>query len=160
MKSRNHPDRTTSNVRVAVPVSSNPNPASIFVKYWWNIIVCDMANLLGGKKASIVIVNEFVNAKPPLRTQTEWGMFMNNKLTPKQKQHLAAVKQLPCGVCGRVGDIEAHHIEQHLQYICIPLCQDCHRGSHNGIHGQRRIWNVLKKDELTVLNDTIEKLLK
>jgi hypothetical protein len=38
------------------------------------------------------------------------------------------------------------------------LCKDCHQGSHNGIHGRRAIWDVMKKDELSVLNDTIEKL--
>jgi len=85
---------------------------------------------------------------------------MLNKLNPAQRRHLAAVKSLPCGVCGVAGPSDAHHIEQGLQYTCIPLCKDCHQGSHNGIHGQRRIWNVLKKSELSVLNETIEKLLK
>lgn len=83
---------------------------------------------------------------------------LNNKLTASQRRHLASVKSLPCGVCGAAGPSDAHHIEQGLQYTCIPLCKDCHQGSHNGIHGQRRIWNVMKKTEMTVLNDTIEKL--
>lgn len=84
---------------------------------------------------------------------------MLNKLTAKDRKYLAAVKELPCGVCGAAGPSDAHHIEQGLQYICIPLCRDCHQGNFNGIHGQKRIWNVLKKTELTVLNDTIRKLL-
>jgi len=85
---------------------------------------------------------------------------MNNRLTAKQREHLARVKALPCGVCGVEGDTEAHHIEQHKQYLCIPLCSDCHRGSFNGWHGQRRIWSVLKKTEMSVLNETIELLME
>jgi len=85
---------------------------------------------------------------------------MNNKLTSSQRKHLAAVKSLECGVCGATGPSDAHHIEQGLQFTCIPLCKDCHQGSFNGIHGQKRIWNVMKKTEMTVLNDTIEKLLR
>jgi len=85
---------------------------------------------------------------------------MNNKLTARERRHLAAVKELPCGVCGASGPSDAHHIEQGKQFLCIPLCKDCHQGAHNGIHGQRRIWNVMKKTELSVLNDTIDKLTK
>ena len=85
---------------------------------------------------------------------------MNNKLTAAQRKYLATVKTLSCGVCDAAGPSDAHHIEQGLQYICIPLCKDCHQGSHNGIHGRRSIWNVLKKTELSVLNDTIQKLLR
>ncbi len=75
-----------------------------------------------------------------------------------EQAHLASVKSLPCGVCGQAGPSEAHHIEQGMHYLCIPLCEDCHRGGFNGLHGQRRIWSVLKKTELTVLNDTIARL--
>jgi hypothetical protein len=85
---------------------------------------------------------------------------MNNKLNAAQRKYLATIKTLSCGVCDAAGPSDAHHIEQGLQYICIPLCKDCHQGSHNGIHGRRSIWNVLKKTELTVLNDTIQKLLR
>lgn len=85
---------------------------------------------------------------------------MNNKLTARERRHLAAVKELPCGVCGASGPSDAHHIEQGRQFLCIPLCKDCHQGAHNGVHGQRRIWNVMKKTELSVLNDTIDKLTK
>lgn len=82
-----------------------------------------------------------------------------NRLSAREKAHLAKVKELACGVCGRHGPSEAHHVEQHQQYTAIPLCADCHRGGHNGIHGQKRIWNVLKKSELSVLNDTIRRLV-
>jgi hypothetical protein len=85
---------------------------------------------------------------------------MLNKLTAKERVHLARVKELPCSVCGAAGPSEAHHIEQHKQYTCIPLCESCHRSSFNGIHGQARIWKVLKKTEMSCLNDTIKKLLE
>lgn len=84
---------------------------------------------------------------------------MNNRLNARQRAHLARVKDLPCAVCGAPPVSEAHHVKQGQQYTCIPLCESCHRSSFNGIHGQARIWKVLKKDELSCLNDTIERLL-
>ena len=83
---------------------------------------------------------------------------MNNKLTPTEREHLAKIKEMACGVCDQAGPSDAHHIVQHKQYLCIPLCKDCHQGSFNGIHGQARIWSVYKKDELSVLNDIIKQL--
>jgi hypothetical protein len=84
---------------------------------------------------------------------------MNSKLTPKERAYLLTVKNLPCGVCGAAPPSDAHHIEQGLQYLTIPLCRDCHTGGHNGIHGRRSIWNVLKKTEQTVLNETIKEIM-
>ncbi len=81
---------------------------------------------------------------------------MNNKLTPGGRRYLSFIKELPCGVCGAAGPSDAHHIEQGFQYVCIPLCKDCHQGGHNGIHGRKSIWNVLKKTEISVLNDTVK----
>lgn len=84
---------------------------------------------------------------------------MNSKnIKADEKHHLLRVKELPCGVCDAAGPSDAHHIQQGLHYLCIPLCKDCHQGSFNGIHGQARIWSVYKKTELSVLNDTIKKL--
>lgn len=83
---------------------------------------------------------------------------MNNKLTAAEREHLQRIKEMPCGVCGAHGPSDAHHIKQGLQYLCIPLCRDCHQGSFNGLHGQARIWSVLKKDEMSVLNDVIARL--
>lgn len=83
---------------------------------------------------------------------------MNNKISALERVHLARIKEMDCGVCGASGPSDAHHVEQHMQFTCIPLCKDCHQGSHNGIHGRRSIWNVLKKTELSVLNDTIRQL--
>jgi hypothetical protein len=84
---------------------------------------------------------------------------MNSKLSPKERAYLLQIKNLPCGVCGAPGPSDAHHIEQGLHYLCIPLCKDCHQGSHNGIHGRRSIWNALKKNEQTVLNETIKEIV-
>jgi hypothetical protein len=87
------------------------------------------------------------------------GSKLNNRLTQRERRHLAAVKEMPCGVCGAAGPSDAHHIEQGQQFLCIPLCYDCHRGT-NGIHGTKALWRVRKLDELKVLNDTIETLTR
>ncbi len=83
---------------------------------------------------------------------------MNNKLNKAERAYLAMVKSLPCGVCGVEGRTEAHHIIQHRQYLCVPLCDDCHRGS-NGIHGDKSYFRIKKITEWDVLNDTINKLM-
>lgn len=85
---------------------------------------------------------------------------MNNKLSQKERLHLARVKELSCSVCDTPGPSEAHHIEQGLQYTCVALCPDCHRGSFNGIHGQKRMWSVMKMNELDALNVTLKRLLE
>ncbi len=84
---------------------------------------------------------------------------MLNKLTAAGRAHLARVKQLSCSVCDAPAPSEAHHIKQHRQMLCIPLCVSCHRSHFNGIHGQARIWKVMKLDELDALNKTLEKLI-
>jgi hypothetical protein len=85
---------------------------------------------------------------------------MLNRLNSSERSYLALIKQMPCGVCEASPPSDAHHIEQGLQFLCIPLCKDCHQGSHNGIHGRRSMWKVMKKDELSVLNDTIARMFK
>jgi len=85
---------------------------------------------------------------------------VNSKnISADARRHMARIKNMPCGVCDAPGPSEAHHIKQGAHFSCIPLCSDCHRGPFNGWHGQRRIWNVLKKDELTVLSETIKRLM-
>jgi len=80
---------------------------------------------------------------------------MNNKLTPKQREHIGRVKMLCCSVCEKLGPSDAHHIEQALQYCVVALCRDC----HNSWHGTKSIWKVYKMDELKALNVTIKNLL-
>ncbi|MCC6212223.1 MAG: hypothetical protein IT513_14400 [Burkholderiales bacterium] len=84
----------------------------------------------------------------------------SERISVAARKHLERIKSLPCGVCGAAGPSEAHHIKQGLHFACIPLCESCHRDNFNGWHGQKRIWQVLKKDELIVLSETIEKLAK
>jgi len=84
---------------------------------------------------------------------------MNNQLSDKERKHLAMVKELPCSVCNASPPSDAHHYKQHRQYLCIALCKDCHQGAFNGLHGQRRMWAVMKMDEQDALNITIERIL-
>jgi hypothetical protein len=83
---------------------------------------------------------------------------MNNQLNKKERLHLARVKELPCSVCDAVGPSEAHHVEQGLQYTCVALCIECHRGPVMGWHGQKRGWLIRKMGELDALNVTIGRL--
>lgn len=84
----------------------------------------------------------------------------SERISAAARKYLERIKSLPCGVCGAQPPSEAHHILQGRHFLCIPLCDSCHRDGFNGWHGQRRIWKVLKKNELTVLHDTIELLSK
>jgi hypothetical protein len=85
---------------------------------------------------------------------------MNNKLTPKQRAHIARVKLLPCSVCDAPGPSDAHHIEQALQYCVVALCKSCHQGALMGWHGQKRAWAIAKMNELGALNVTIQRLVE
>jgi hypothetical protein len=85
---------------------------------------------------------------------------VNNQLTKKEREHLGRVKELSCSVCNAPGPSEAHHVKQHRQYTCIALCEDCHRGSILGFHGQKRAWAIAKMDELDALNVTIQRLME
>jgi hypothetical protein len=85
---------------------------------------------------------------------------MNNNPTPKERYHLTRVKELPCSVCDAPGPSDAHHVKQHRQYTCVALCKDCHQGPVMGWHGQRRMWNLKKMDEIDALNVTIKRLME
>lgn len=85
---------------------------------------------------------------------------MNNKLNTRERLHLARVKELACSVCDAPGPSEAHHIEQGLQYTCVALCVECHRGPVMGLHGQRRMWAIQKMSELDALNVTLQRLME
>lgn len=80
-------------------------------------------------------------------------------MTKAEREHVSRIKAMPCGVCKTAGPSEAHEINQGQWFTSLPLCADCHRGSFNGIHGQKRIWSVMRLDELAVLNETIKELL-
>jgi hypothetical protein len=84
---------------------------------------------------------------------------MNNKLSARERAHLARVKELRCSVCDAPPPSDAHHIKQGLQWTAVALCKDCHQGSFMGWHGQKRAWAIAKMDELDALNVTLSRLL-
>lgn len=79
-------------------------------------------------------------------------------ITRAESDHLAAVKSLQCSICDAPAPSDAHHIRQGNHFVSIALCRDCHMGSFNGIHGQKRMWLIKKMDELDALNITIQRL--
>lgn len=79
--------------------------------------------------------------------------------TKAEREHVARVKAMPCAVCSEPGPSEAHEIEQGLWWLSVPLCPSCHRSEFNGLHGQKRMWAVMKQTELTALNQTLAQLL-
>ncbi len=84
---------------------------------------------------------------------------MLNRINAKELAHLSRVKELACSVCDAPGPSQAHHIKQHRQYTAVALCHDCHMGSFNGWHGQRRMWAVKRMDETDALDVTIKRLM-
>lgn len=80
-------------------------------------------------------------------------------MNQREEAHILRVKGLPCGVCGEGGVSDAHHIldfgRRVGHYAVIPLCRECHNQVPNGA-----MWKVMKKTELIVLAETIEKLTK
>jgi hypothetical protein len=98
------------------------------------------------------------------RTGDTYGKQMQSKNKKKpskaESDHIVRIKEMPCQICQKAGPSEAHEIEQGLWWLSIPLCADCHRGSFNGIHGQKRMWSVMRKTELDALNETLEQLLR
>lgn len=79
-------------------------------------------------------------------------------ITAAERAHLQAVKELPCSVCDAPAPSDAHHINQGQHFTTVALCKDCHQGSFNGWHGQKRMWTVMKMDELAALNVTLRRL--
>jgi len=78
--------------------------------------------------------------------------------TAAEREHITRIKEMDCVVCGASGPSECHEIEQGQWFTSMPLCPDCHRGSLNGIHGQKRMWAVHKLNELSALNKTLQVL--
>lgn len=79
-------------------------------------------------------------------------------ITRAESAHLQAVKGLKCSVCDAPPPSDAHHVNQGQHFTTIALCKDCHQGSHNGIHGRKTMWRVMKMDELAALNVTLRRL--
>lgn len=79
-------------------------------------------------------------------------------ITTSEHDHIGRVKQLACSVCDAPGPSDAHHINQGQHWTVVALCKDCHQGSFNGWHGQKRMWSVMKLDEIAALNITLQRL--
>jgi hypothetical protein len=88
-------------------------------------------------------------------------MHSKNKkaMTREERDHVERVKSLPCSVCDQGQESEAHEIKQGQWFTATALCLDCHRGSVNGLHGQKRMWAIMKMDELDALAVTLRRLL-
>ena len=88
-------------------------------------------------------------------------MQSKNKKAPTQaeKEHILKIKEMNCIICDQASPSECHEINQGQWFTSMPLCADCHRGSQNGIHGNKRMWNIKKMDELSALNETIRLLM-
>ena len=88
-------------------------------------------------------------------------MYSKNKSKPNnaEKMHIERIKSMSCIICQASAPSECHEINQGQWFTSMPLCADCHRGSLNGIHGQKRLWNVYKMDDLAALNETIKLLM-
>lgn len=76
-------------------------------------------------------------------------------MTVAERVHVGRVKMLCCSVCDAHGPSDAHHIEQNLHFCVVSLCRSC----HNGLHGDKSVWKVMKMDELKALNVTIGRLV-
>ena len=88
-------------------------------------------------------------------------MQSKNKPAPTkaERAHIERVKSLPCSVCDVPGPSECHEIKQGQWFTSIALCADCHRDSFNGLHGQKRMWKIMKLDEIDALAITVQRLV-
>jgi hypothetical protein len=80
-------------------------------------------------------------------------------MTAQERAHVGRIKEMPCAVCDDPGPSEAHEIEQGAWFLSVPLCADCHRGSVNGLHGQKAMWKVMHMNEHDALNETLRRVL-
>ncbi len=79
-------------------------------------------------------------------------------MSVSERAHVALVKDQPCVVCEHPPPSEAHEQTQGNWFTSIPLCADCHRGSFNGIHGQRNMWRIKKMTEDDALNEALRRM--
>lgn len=76
-----------------------------------------------------------------------------------EKMHMAAVADLTCIICGRIG-VHVHHIKEERiknHFLTIPLCPDHHVGEYS-IHMCKEQFENVEGSELELLAKTIEKL--
>lgn len=88
-------------------------------------------------------------------------MWSKNKraMTNAERAHVERVKEAGCVCCDAAGPTEAHEIEQGQWFTSISVCADCHRGQ-NGIHGTKTYMRVRKLTELSMLNETLRRIVQ
>jgi len=71
------------------------------------------------------------------------------------------VAGLPCCLCGD-SPVQVHHIragqggaQRASHFLTLPLCPGCHQGPQ-GVHGDKTMLRIMKKNELDLLAETIE----
>lgn len=81
-----------------------------------------------------------------------------------EKAWMDRVAKLPCATCGDF-PVVLHHLRETMgmgqrnsNWMVIPLCPSCHTGPH-GVHGDKSMMKIMKSDELSLLSDTMGKLL-
>lgn len=87
-------------------------------------------------------------------------MNSKNKRAPTmaEERHILRVKESGCAVCEAAGPSEAHEIKQGQWWTSIALCSSCHRDGKMGIHGEKRMWTIMKMDELDALDVTLGRI--
>ncbi|MGH1361014.1 MAG: Ref family recombination enhancement nuclease [Burkholderiaceae bacterium] len=88
-------------------------------------------------------------------------------MTAASKRHMGKVAALGCILCDISGrgyqEAEVHHIQSGAMgkrandFLTVPLCPPCHRGSA-GRHGNQTLLNAVKENDFTLLAKTIERL--
>lgn len=78
--------------------------------------------------------------------------------TRQEAAHAALIADMACVICDAPPPSQVHEIEQGMWMLSLPLCEDCHTGSFNGLHGQRRMWAVKKMTEHSALNETYRRI--
>jgi len=81
--------------------------------------------------------------------------------TKKEKEHMAAVKTLPCVICGTYG-VDCHHIcdtgRRLGHFYTLPLCKKCHTG-RDGFSGLNRgAWDKSLRHQIDLCKETHRKL--
>lgn len=86
-------------------------------------------------------------------------------MTSNGKRYMAMVAQLPCSLCGS-HPVQVHHIrdgagagQKNADFLTVPLCPDCHQGTH-GVHGDKAMLYLAKKTELDLVASTIDSILR
>ncbi len=86
-------------------------------------------------------------------------------MSTASKRHLERVAGLACACCGVYG-VQVHHMREDGcaggaqragDWLTIPLCPECHTGTH-GVHGDRLVLRRINKDQHTLLDETLEAL--